>query len=140
MGNDLPTNVYSLELSSKEQIDRICLAFEKAWRSGARPQVEAYLGDTVGPLQSALLTELLLLDLDYRRRLGEQPSAKEYRARFPRHDNVIDVVFRRSDFLVPGSKVRYFGDYELLEEIAQEGWGWFTRRGRSVSTASLRRR
>jgi eukaryotic-like serine/threonine-protein kinase len=128
MGDDSPTLDYSLSLEAKERIDQICLEFEKSWKSGTRPQIKAHLGNTAGTERSVLLSELLLLDLDYRRHLGEQPTAEEYRARFPTNDRLIDAIFERVPPPLtappfPGVKVRYFGDYELLEEIARGGMG-----------------
>jgi len=58
------------------QVGQACQAFEAAWKSGARPQVEAFLGDTQGELRSALLQELLLLDIQYRQMAGELPAAR----------------------------------------------------------------
>src|SRR5207302_1023711 len=44
---------------------------------------EDFLGDEPPPERAALLRELLRLDLEYRRRRGERPSAADYEARFP---------------------------------------------------------
>ena len=41
-------------------------------------------------------------------------------------------------FLLNVSRVHYFGDYELLEELGGAGWGWCTGPARSASTAPSR--
>ena len=33
------------------------------------------------------------------------------------------------------TRIRYFGDYELLEEIAREAWAWFIAPAKSVFIA-----
>ena len=48
-------------------LERVCDRFEDAWRAGQRPRFEDYLGDMPEPGRSALLRELLLLELAYRR-------------------------------------------------------------------------
>ena len=53
------------------QVDRICDRFEAAWKAGPRPDVGEYLAAATGPVRSALLRQLLLLDWDYRRRAGD---------------------------------------------------------------------
>jgi eukaryotic-like serine/threonine-protein kinase len=125
-------NFGALSLEAKERIDRICRAFEAAWQDGGKPRAEAFLGDATGAERSALLVELMLLDLDYRKRGGEQPSAEEYRVRLPQDENLIDAVFRRWEQLeaaVPptprrdemlGSRI---GPYTLLSVLGEGGFG-----------------
>jgi serine/threonine protein kinase/WD40 repeat protein len=72
----------SLPLAGEARIDEICDRFEQAWKAGSRPRIEDYLGDCAEPERSVLLRELIALEIDYRRRAGEQPQAEEYRARF----------------------------------------------------------
>ena len=42
--------------------------------------------------QDAFLRELLLIDVAYRRQLGQQPTAEEYEARFPGHGQLIGAA------------------------------------------------
>jgi hypothetical protein len=72
-----------LPLSLVLRINEVCNRFELAWQTGPRPRLEDFLGDTPEPERSALLRELIALDIDYRRRAGENPTAEEYHARFP---------------------------------------------------------
>jgi serine/threonine-protein kinase len=72
------------------------MRFEDALKAGQDPQLEAHLGDWPEPERSALLHELLWLELAYRRRRGEQPTPEEYRRRFPEHGAVIRAVFERA--------------------------------------------
>jgi serine/threonine protein kinase len=64
-------------------VEEVCDRFEAAWRTGQRPQIEQYLGDTPQPVRRRLLGELLALELDYRRANGETPVRDEYWRRFP---------------------------------------------------------
>lgn len=61
----------TLSLSAEKRIDQVCLAFEEAWKAGRQPRPKDYLGAATGAERSALLRELTLIELDYRRRLGQ---------------------------------------------------------------------
>src|SRR5262249_45662734 len=87
----------SLPLTVAGCIDRACDHYEAEWKTGRRPQIEAYLAEAAEHDSPALLRELLLLELEFRTANGEQPTLDEYRARFPGHDTVIDSVFQGSE-------------------------------------------
>jgi serine/threonine protein kinase len=75
-----------LPLPAERQVNAACEPFEQAWKAGQRPRIEDYLGDTPQSERSALLRELIALDIYYRRQAGEDPQPEEYRARFPELD------------------------------------------------------
>src|SRR5262245_15809871 len=84
------------------QVDEACDRFEAAWKAGQRPQLEGYLSDTPltpllsgerGEERSALLRELIVVEVHYRRGNGETPVPAEYQRRFPDHAETIDAVF-----------------------------------------------
>jgi serine/threonine protein kinase len=72
-----------LPLSQQRAIEAICSRFEAAWKAGQRPRIEEYLPEAPEPSRSALLRELLSLEIDYRRLAGEVPKEEDYRDRFP---------------------------------------------------------
>ena len=69
--------------NSAVQVDRVCDAFEAAWKAGQRPRIEDDLGEVPEPSRVALFRHLLALELDYRQTAGEMPEPGHYRERFP---------------------------------------------------------
>lgn len=74
-------------------LDRVCVEFEAVWKRGETPRIEEYLSDTHGRERSKLLFELLVLELDYRHRSGETPSAPDYHPRFPDNSAIVEAAF-----------------------------------------------
>lgn len=65
MSKDASPDDDGLSLAAKERIDRICVAFEDAWKAGQRPRPEEYLEQVSASERSLLLHELQLLDSYY---------------------------------------------------------------------------
>jgi tetratricopeptide (TPR) repeat protein len=76
-------NQGALPLPLARRVNAVCNQFERAWKAGQRPGIEEYLGDTPEPARSALLRELIALEIACRRRAGETPREEDYQARFP---------------------------------------------------------
>ncbi len=76
-----------------EQIDTACNQFEAAWKQGVRPRLEHYLTAFEEFRQPRILRLLLFLELDYRRKIREEPRPDEYNMRFPGHEQLVDAVF-----------------------------------------------
>ena len=141
MDHDQPAE----ELSPDDRDDAICDRFVDAWRAGAAPRIEDYLEGVVGRGRAELLGKLLREELELRQRVGEDPSPAEYRRRFPDDALVIDAAFgppagdpvdgasspssdrpdvADSSTTPPvGARLRYFGDYKLIEELGRGGMG-----------------
>src|SRR4051812_48134674 len=75
------------------RLDEMCQRFEAAWKSGPPPVVETYLQECPETERSALLQQLLPLDLEYRARQGLTPLPDDYLSRFPEFGDVIRSVF-----------------------------------------------
>jgi WD40 repeat protein/tRNA A-37 threonylcarbamoyl transferase component Bud32 len=86
--------IESMPIDALERIDRTCLVFEAAWKKGKRPAIEQYSDGSQGTERSCLLSELILLELDYRGRVGEVLSVNEYRMRFPQYCDLVDEAFK----------------------------------------------
>jgi hypothetical protein len=107
-------------LSLGLRIEPACDRFELAWQAGQRPRIEDYLGELPEPGRSALARELIALEIDYRRRAGEDPRPDEYRARFPDLD-VPPTVAGQAGPGDPGLPA--VPGYEILQELGRGGMG-----------------
>lgn len=86
-------------LGTQTWIDRIASLFDRDWRSGKRPQIEAYLAGVAEPRRSQLLEELLRVEMYYLAKAGEPPIPSLYETRFPDDVEIIHRVFRAEGLL-----------------------------------------
>jgi hypothetical protein len=84
----------ALPLPLARQVEAAYQRFESAWRAGQRPPIEDHLGGLPELARTALLPELLELELSCRRRAGEAVRQEEYLRRFPEHAALIGSIFR----------------------------------------------
>src|SRR5215211_3828733 len=133
--------------SVDDRIDEQCDAFEVAWRNGERPSIVDYIRPDDETYRNKLFRELLLVDLEWRRSLGEQPTPEDYRRKFPDFASQVDAVSHlhgatafstkpsegasaeRAESRQPGSRIAHF---ELVERLGAgamgEAWkAWDTR-------------
>jgi hypothetical protein len=63
-------------------LDLVCRRFADAWENGERPHIEHYLTWLPHDASAELLPRLIQLEMDFRRRGGEDPKPEEYEGRF----------------------------------------------------------
>ncbi|GAC1475357.1 MAG: serine/threonine-protein kinase [Isosphaeraceae bacterium] len=139
-----PETNATLPLCVTREINDACERFESAWRSGSgsRPRIEDALQNASSSAIPTLVAELIALELELRRDLGEAPARLEYLNRFPANPEAVSSAFGDAETIAPGrthatdgtvahgvrqaldlETVSLFGDYELIEEIARGGMG-----------------
>ncbi len=82
-----------LSVAALGRMDEACDRFEDAWIAGTAPCLEDFLGDSEGAEREELLNRLLRLELEYRRRAGQNPTAKDYHQRLPGYASLLEVLF-----------------------------------------------
>ncbi len=122
-----------LPVASLEQIDSLCNEFENAWQLGQPPSIESVVERIESPAErTALLGELLALDIDYRRKRGESPVLNDYLDRFPEQESLIEraideghVKKKATQFEPPtiANLAPLFPSLEILELIGSGGMG-----------------
>ena len=129
-------------------IEFVCDAFLFQYAKNLRPRIEDYLQAVDESQQFELVNRLLPLDIQQRRRHGEQPQASDYESRFPDHKAAISKFMTAQAEDVPSAEsdsgdeltasfageraigdiydmtvTGRFGDYDLLSKIAHGGMG-----------------
>ncbi len=120
-----------LPIAALERIDDLCADFERKWQSEKRPTIESVVFEDVPPNErDVLLAELVVLDIDYRRRRGESPAMQEYVDRFPEYSKAINDAFNEGQkstgaFVPPtvGRLAELFPSLEIIELIGAGGMG-----------------
>jgi serine/threonine-protein kinase len=80
-------------ISPSERIDQLCDDFEAKWLQGERPLIADFIGRLAGDSQPALFYELMLVEIEYRRKAGERPSREDYLQNFPQFSDQVSAVY-----------------------------------------------
>ncbi len=117
-------------MNPARDIDRICDEFEAAWLDGQVPKVEEFVAKIDEEHRPALLAALMPLDLTYRGKLGETidsgatgPGKADSGFEVTLDSDEAGPELLASPTTRAGKRVKYFGEYELISEIARGGMG-----------------
>jgi eukaryotic-like serine/threonine-protein kinase len=83
----------TLPLEIRRRVVAACVRFESAWRVGGRPAIELHL-EGLGPVErTAVLHELVALEIQLRSEEGDCPKLTEYMNRFPDDAPIVATAF-----------------------------------------------
>ncbi|HVV99448.1 MAG TPA: serine/threonine-protein kinase [Planctomycetaceae bacterium] len=133
-----------LKSGSLEVIDEVCDDFERRYRDGESPRIEAFLETVPDTDRGSLLVELIAVDVCFRRSAQQTPEPVEYIARFPQYEPQILELFAsessqsisrgvtqrsfggscvRSTPAVTGQPLMMVGRYQLISLLGHGGFG-----------------
>ena len=107
--SDFPGSSWQrLSPESQSQLRSRCEAFDEAWRQGRQPELNEFWRADSPAERSALLFELLCVDLRHRATLGSLPTREQYLRRYSEQSDIVDSAFDLLDAgqltLLPGSQ------------------------------------
>ena len=120
-----------LPIAALERIDDLCTEFERRWQENNPGSIESFLsGNLSEDERDLLLSELLVLEIDYRRRIGQKPEFDEYAGRFPNRDTTLRKALgiepvARAGFQPPGLDEvgKLFPSLSILSLLGAGGMG-----------------
>jgi hypothetical protein len=80
-------------LSSSESVEVVCDEFEGQWIALRQPRIGDYLDRVSTQQRAAIARQLIRIEVDYRRRKGENPRLEEYETRLPGCSSVLIEFF-----------------------------------------------
>lgn len=86
------------------RMDPLLDRFDRDWNSGLRPKIEDVLYANSEVDESELLQELMLIELEYRRKAKEAISPSDYVERFPSHQLTIFALFTQLEDVDKGTE------------------------------------
>ena len=114
-------------------IDELCDRLEQEWQEGQRPDVVQFVEEATDLPQDQLLSELVPVDISYRRRAGEHPEPQDYISRLPQHASTLVYLSFAQDLETEVVELKvhdqrphpfmYFGRYELHERLGKGSFG-----------------
>ena len=114
----------SLSWRAWERYEARCREFEGRWQRGESPRAEDWLSGVDEECREALLEDLLVMEIEYRRRRGERVDQASFQVRFPGRDSWIASLLAASrtceTVLVPGERV---GRYRVENLVARGAFG-----------------
>ena len=114
------------------EIDDLGDRFDRELVKGDAPRIETFLAEAPEAAREGLLAELLAMELEYRKRNGDDPRQDESIRRFPERNGVIAGVFARDatthypdnkTISLPVNVPPILANFRLIKEIGRGGMG-----------------
>ncbi|MEZ6091962.1 MAG: serine/threonine-protein kinase [Pirellulaceae bacterium] len=126
-----PTPCTAADLLALVETNDVCRQFERAWFQKQAPRIEDYLPEDESR-RASVLCELLAIEWELRRDLGDVPTLDEYLSRFPAFEDSVRSALQcvgaqpESDdatSVEPISLPAGLGEYRIVREIGRGGMG-----------------
>ena len=88
-----PFDAEAVSVEVLEQVDRLCLDFEQAWRTGGSPSLESVLARMPNECYQAALYYLVMLEKELLSEAGDEPTLQGYCDRFPDQRQVVKLAW-----------------------------------------------